>query len=175
MVGEVVQEAARRWGIRLEWRLVKEGPQAALSSRKVDLWPLLSTQTDLWPNYHFTQPYLNISFVLVTADSRFISSKEGTAITRVASVRFPLVTKVVKQAFPNAEIVGFPSRQEAFAAVCDGRADIAVLESRALQRLALERPAACVKTNLFSRGVDVKRQELGLAWGIRAKAVAIPG
>src|SRR5664279_4879496 len=59
MVGEVVQEAARRSGVRLDWQVMKEGPHAALSVGKVDLWPLLSVQKELWPRYHFTAPYLS--------------------------------------------------------------------------------------------------------------------
>src|ERR1700728_3332606 len=36
----VVSEAARRIGLRLQWLDCPEGPDQALKTKKVDLWPL---------------------------------------------------------------------------------------------------------------------------------------
>jgi ABC-type amino acid transport substrate-binding protein len=172
MVGEVVQEAARRSGVRLEWQVLKEGPQAALSARKVDLWPLLSVQTDLWPQFHFTEPYLSNAFISVAVDPRFVTQTGNRQIRRVASARFSLVLQIVRRTFPKSESVGFPSRQEAMAAVCSGRADVAVLEARTLQHLALERPPGCEGKSLFTAGVDAKAQSLAIASLSQASDVA---
>src|SRR5271169_5895877 len=38
---DVLKEAARRQNIRLEWRYSIEGPERALSSGAVDLWPIV--------------------------------------------------------------------------------------------------------------------------------------
>ncbi|MBI4877922.1 MAG: hypothetical protein HY822_25100, partial [Acidobacteria bacterium] len=44
MMIDVIREAARRRGIRLEWVQAPEGPDHALGSGKVHLWPI---QADL--------------------------------------------------------------------------------------------------------------------------------
>src|SRR5580658_5727176 len=38
---EVVAEAARRRGIRLQWVLTPEGPEKSLQSGDLDLWPMV--------------------------------------------------------------------------------------------------------------------------------------
>src|SRR6476661_2604942 len=37
---ELVAEAARRRGIRLQWVVTRESSEVALKSKKVDLWPM---------------------------------------------------------------------------------------------------------------------------------------
>ena len=59
MAAEVIQEAARRAGVPLRWEIHKEGPIKALTSKSVDLWPLFGLQTKLFPQLHFTAPYLS--------------------------------------------------------------------------------------------------------------------
>ena len=141
MVGEIIQEAARRVGIRLEWQLLKEGPTAALSARKVDLWPLLLIRTAVLPGVYFTKPYLTNIFVSVAVNPRFVSPLWESPVRSVASALLPIVLQTVDNAFPTAESIGFPNRREAVAAVCSGRADLAVLEARTRQQIMLDRPA----------------------------------
>ena len=172
MVGEMVEEAARRSGVRLEWQLLKEGPHPALSARKVDLWPLLSVRTDSGAKIHFTEPYLSNAFVSVAVDPRVVTPAGQRQIRRVASARFPIVLQIVHQNFPQAESVGFLTRQEAVAEVCNGRADIAVLEARPLQQFALERPPGCEGKSLFTTGLDAKSRQLSIASVSQASAVA---
>ncbi len=172
MAGEVVREAARRSGVRLEWQVLKEGPFPALVAHKVDLWPLLNVQSDLWPQLHFTEPYLSNAFVSVAVDPRFVSGAGKGQIRRVASGRFPLVLHIVHQAFPKSESAGYQFRQDALAEVCLGRADIAVMEARALQQLALERPSGCEGKALFTAGVDAKPRQMAIASTQEASAVA---
>ena len=67
---ELVREAARRRGIRLEWVRQSDGPDAALRDQKVDLWPLITIIPERQSYIHFTEPYLqNEHCFLVRADS----------------------------------------------------------------------------------------------------------
>jgi PAS domain S-box-containing protein len=69
---ELVREAARRRGIRLEWVRQADGPDAALREQKVDLWPLLTIIPERKSYVHFTEPYLeNENCFLVRADSSY--------------------------------------------------------------------------------------------------------
>ena len=73
MSAEVVQEAARRSGIHLDWRLILGlGPKPALAAGKVDLWPLVTIRREPTPNVHLTAPYLRNSFVYLTTDPAWL-------------------------------------------------------------------------------------------------------
>src|ERR1700758_3414817 len=43
---DLVRDAARRQGVRLKWEWHPEGPDSALRSGKVDLWPLITVTLD---------------------------------------------------------------------------------------------------------------------------------
>lgn len=163
MTGEVIQEAARRSGLKLHWVHRPEGPHASLTARRVDLWPLLSVQRDLWPNFHFTEPYLSNAFVSVAVEARFADPEQTFLVKRVASAKFPLVTRITSDAYPHADIIGTKSRPEALSKVCAGEADAAVLESRALQQLALERPLGCEGVTFYTMGIDAGARRLAIA------------
>ncbi len=162
MVGEVIQEAASRAGVRLEWRVLREGPQAALRARKADIWPLLSIQPDLWPDFHFTQPYLSNSFVEIASDDRFLSPENVGAAKRIAVVRYPMVLQIARRAFPKAEITGYKSREDALTAICTGGADAAVMEARAIHYLSLVRPPGCERQSLFTSGLELPAKKLAI-------------
>ena len=172
MVGDVIQEAALRSGVRLEWRLLKQGPHAALAAREVDLWPLLFAEARPQPKLHFTAPYLSNAYVSVAVEPRFLATAGQQQIHRVASARFPLVMQTVQQVFPKSESIGFRGREEALAAVCSGNADLAVMEARALQHLAMERPRGCESKSLLTVGVDGKARPLAIASLPESSAIA---
>jgi len=44
MTAEVIVEAARRSGVRLQWELRMEGPAKSLAAKSVDIWPLFAVQ-----------------------------------------------------------------------------------------------------------------------------------
>ena len=162
MIAEIVNEAARRSGIRLKWVVRHEGPASALKAGVVDLWPLLSVQRAMWPWIHFTKPYLRNSFIVVCP--RECDSGEGLrGIRRVALVDYPLVRKLLREALPQAQVKLYRSREQALAMVCRGEADAAFMESRAAQFMMLHRPAECSATMLHSHGTDVPPTELALS------------
>src|SRR5215471_4780467 len=74
---ELVREAARRRGVRLEWVRQAGGADAALRDRKVDLWPLLAIIPERNSYVHFTEPYLETAHcLLVRADSGYTKTKD---------------------------------------------------------------------------------------------------
>src|SRR5260370_23201157 len=117
MIGEVMQEAARRCGIRIQWQIHREGPWLALTAGSVDLWPLLSTQPET-AGFHSTEPYIRNTYVLVAIDEQFVASDGLAKIHRLGVTRLPMVTSIAKQLFPAAEIVPAASRDAGFTALC---------------------------------------------------------
>src|ERR1700751_1742814 len=74
---ELVREAARRRGIRLEWVHQGGGADTALRERKVDLWPLLTLIPDRTRYVHITEPYLETEHCfLVRAESVFTETRD---------------------------------------------------------------------------------------------------
>jgi len=163
MIGEVVVEAARRSGIRLDWRVHREGPAIALSGKKIDLWPLLAVQPQVFPEVHFTRPYLRNSYVQITIDSRFNPPDGTPQVQRVAAAGLRLVSILARRAYPTAKILPRGSRAEAVSAVCAGTADVALVETRAAEQLLLSRPPGCETAKFDAFGVGVPEMPLAIA------------
>src|SRR6185295_5924956 len=72
MAIELVREAAKRRGIRLEWVRQPGGADAALRDRRVDLWPLIAILPERSAYAHITEPYLETEHCfLVHAESPY--------------------------------------------------------------------------------------------------------
>src|SRR5437763_6718981 len=55
---DLVRDAARRRGIRLQWVWYPDSSEAALRDHKVDLWPLITITPERQKVIHITKPYL---------------------------------------------------------------------------------------------------------------------
>jgi hypothetical protein len=77
MVGDVIVEAARRRGIRLKWEVLPSGPGPSFAEKKVELWPLLARQPELFPGVHFSRPYLRNSYVQVSVRGAAFQPSDG--------------------------------------------------------------------------------------------------
>jgi len=163
MVGDVIQDASRRSGVKLKWVLRPAGPSPSLKARAVDLWPLLSIQPQLWPEFHFTQPFLRNAYVAISMNPEFMTGPKPGRGQRVGSLGAPLARQLAAGAFPGAEVVGFPTREEALTALCAGAVAVVTAEARAMQYLALKRPPGCESAVLHSMGLDTAPTELAIA------------
>jgi signal transduction histidine kinase/ActR/RegA family two-component response regulator len=172
LTADLIQEAARRTGIRLRWQVNPEGPSAALKANRVDLWSLLAVQPSLWPELHFSRPYLTNGFVVVGSKDAITESDGLKSIRRLSAVSLPFVSKLARETMPWAAVVLFPTRQQAFEAVCQGGADAMFMEARAAHGFMLRRPAGCETVGLHAVGAPVALQNLGIAATKEAAAVA---
>ncbi|MBN9659019.1 MAG: response regulator [Acidobacteria bacterium] len=163
MIADVIQEAARRAGITLEWRLLPAGPTVALSGNQVQVWPLLSTRPDFWPEYHFTEPYIQNTYVLVTINPDFATPEGERKIRTISTANLPLVVSLTKRNFPAAEVVPRKNREDALSALCRGEVESTLMEARAAQRAALVRPPDCTGIRFTTIGLDLPPSQLGLA------------
>lgn len=163
MAAEMINEAARRSGVRLKWVLRPEGPSKAMRTGEVDLWPLLSAEKSVWPDLHFSKPYLRNSFTTLCRNDEF-ETKEGIRrVRRVALANYPLARKLAREALPQAEQIPRPTREKALEAVCRGEADVAFLEARPAQYLTLHRPEGCRAVEFHSYGLDLRHTALAIA------------
>ncbi|MBI4892206.1 MAG: response regulator [Acidobacteria bacterium] len=163
MVADILQEAARRRGIQLRWELRSEGPVRALSAKAVDLWPLLSTQSTMWPEFHFTRPYMRNSYVLLFRKEEYESPEGLKRAKRISVIGYPLASKIAARAAPEAELSRQRKREDALEAVCRDQSDVALLEARTAQYLMLHRPEACAGQDFHTVGLGMAPTELAVA------------
>jgi hypothetical protein len=83
---EVVREAARRTGVKIDWVYSPEGPEAALESGKVDLWPLFGDLPDRRGRFYLSKRWCLRRFWLLTPSSSGVKRFEDTAGKTVAVV-----------------------------------------------------------------------------------------
>jgi len=172
MTAEVVQEAARRTGIRMQWVIRPQGPFKAITEHSVDLWPLLSISLQSPSQVHLTKPYLTNTYVGVTTDSALATPAGLSAVKRVGVVNYMLATKIAKTIFPNAQIVFNASRYEVMSTLCKGLTDMMVTEARTAQALVLNRPESCSQARFAMIGMNVPPSQLGIASTQEAAPVA---
>jgi len=81
---ELVRAAAKRRGIRLKWELHPESSEAALMSKAVDLWSMMTITEDRKKLLHLTDPYQeNDLGLLVVATSAFTKASDQTAVNQL--------------------------------------------------------------------------------------------
>jgi Bacterial extracellular solute-binding proteins, family 3 len=57
LIVELIDEAARRRSIRLQWSLEPESSEAALEMKKVDLWPIMTIRPERKGVVYIADPY----------------------------------------------------------------------------------------------------------------------
>jgi len=135
------------------------GAQAA---KAIDLRPLLAVQPALWPQCHFTQPFLRHAYVAISLDPEFMSGPRLGRGKRVGVLAAPLARRLAA-AFPGAEVVGYATREEAATALCVGRVDAMSAEARAIQHLTLQRSPECECAAFHTMGLDSPSTEMAIA------------
>jgi PAS domain S-box-containing protein len=167
---ELVREAARRRGIRLEW-VRQAGADAALREQKVDLWPLLTIIPERKSYVHFTEPYLdNEHCFLVRGDSTH------TEITDLASAvishnGMKINERNLRILLPNAQLLASQGTEAAIESMCQHRAD-AVFVDEYTAISALLGGLSCFGGELRLIPVPQVRPQLGIGSTFAASAAA---
>jgi signal transduction histidine kinase/CheY-like chemotaxis protein len=165
---DVVSEAARRAGIRLQWVYTPEGPDQAFRSHKIDLFPLLTIRPERKTRMHISVPWFSNEYVLVSTRAH---ATDGTRRS-IAILDLPVNHLLVAEHFPEAIAVPKPTRSEAFQAVCDAEADQFLESTRSLIGLLLNRSLACTSASLHIAVVPRSRTKLGVGASLESAAVA---
>ena len=139
-VVDVVKEAARRKGIRLQWVWSPQGPEKALSSKAVDLWPVLGDLKERRQFLHISAPWLKMTYVLVFPESLNLKGLGDLGNRTLAVAKTSLDSRIAHRYFGGANVLSRSSLSEVVAAVCTGSADAGVL---AQSSLLDARPTEC--------------------------------
>jgi PAS domain S-box-containing protein len=125
---ELVREAAKRRGIRLEWVRQSGGADAALGEHKVDLWPLLTLTPNRRGRVNITDPYLETEHCfIVRAESGFTEVRDlAGALVSFHDLRINHINLNLAQ--PRARLLPVSGTDAAIENVCRGRADAAFVD-----------------------------------------------
>ena len=170
---ETVSEAARRAGIPLDWKEVPAGPDSALQSGAVDLWPLITDLPERRRKLHISAPWMQAQHALVVRGGSEPPSRDFAGAIAITAI--PVHARMVRDRFPRARLVETPEGRDALVKLCTGEAAAAFLESRLALAVLREQLPQCASTELQARmlpggyqlGVGASFESAGAADRIR--------
>jgi diguanylate cyclase (GGDEF)-like protein/PAS domain S-box-containing protein len=174
---DVMNEAARRRGIQLQWAPLSDTPiDEALKTGKVDLWPLASSTNTRQKLFFISDPWLESDFVIVSTGSHPIHNEAEAAGQVIAHARLRGTASVAEKYLPASKLLVKRYRADAIAAVCAGEASGALVESLLLDAILLDRPKGCeqqvfkiasLPRAIFPLSIVSVRQAAPAAWELR--------
>lgn len=145
---DTIREAARRAGIALTWTIVPGGPDRALASGKVDLWPIVADLPERRKLFYISDPYEEVSFWLVALKARGIRRE---AMARRALGHPPgLSSRVAKRYFPLSHDVIFTDPLAMMRSLCKGEIDAGVFQASPLDSYRDQNGPVCDQELSFS-------------------------
>jgi len=169
---EVMEEAARREGIRLEWRYATGGGANLVHARTVEAWPILGIPQPLPEGLFATQPWWRIDHQVATPLGSPIQKPAGLSGKRVAFQDAPFNRALVERHLP-AGIIPVPhlAAVEATQAFCRGEADALFLNQYSLHRMMLVRPPECRDGEYQLFGVPEAPLEISIATRVEKRGM----
>ncbi len=144
---DVLNEAARRSGIRLRWVPTHDIPlDEVLRTGMADLWPLVGITKERSTVFHVTRPWIESEYVLLSRADHPIRTPEEAAGKTVAHARLRFTGMIAAEFLPRSILTVRHLRSEAVQALCEDEASTVLIESNALDAIMLSRPPGCEET-----------------------------
>jgi signal transduction histidine kinase/ActR/RegA family two-component response regulator len=164
---EILQEAARRRNIRLQWIRMEGGPERAMSSGAVDLWPIFGDLKRRAGKFFISKPWAAQRYWLVVNAAANIK-EQGQMAGKVLALRAPGTAETVsREQLPGARILRQDTVAGGTAAVCRGAADAVLVSERAGRSIFVDLPAVCQKTAFRYIGMEAATVHFGIGASLR--------
>lgn len=161
---DVLNEAARRRGIRLTWVPLHDVPlDAALEKRMVQLWPLVAATADRNARFYVSEPWLENSYILVSLREHPVRNADEAAGKVVAQARLRFTTIIADKYLPRSRKLVRVFREQAIQSLCGGAAQAAIVESRVMDTFLLVRPAGCESASFHMAALPGATSPLAIA------------
>jgi two-component system sensor histidine kinase/response regulator len=145
---QIVQLAAARTGVRLQWIRVDDAEQA-LRSGQVDLFPLLTVTPKRDRDLYLSVPWWEASQTLLSLRDRPLKNP-AAAIGKAIAIRdLALGAVVAARNLPGANLVPTRTTAQMIAGVCSGQVEGALLDGRLIYEELLDQPASCAGHKLL--------------------------
>lgn len=167
---EIVSRAAKRAGIKLDWIETGVSSEASFREGLVDLWPLMVELPDRRKYLHFAPPWMHSGNVMLL--------REGTPYPgrgfkgRIAAFKIPVNFRLLRNRFPEAQLVETSTIQDVLRQVCTGASVAGFFEARVAQGELREKPPECSSVDLRLQTIPDLRLQAGLASTFEAAGAA---
>ena len=177
---DLVNQAARRRGIALQWILWKQSSEAALISKSVDLWPLITVTPARLKVLHISEPYLQNEHCLLVRDDKPYTRVEELATAKIGMANVAIDSVNLRKVLPSASPLPRTRIEDVVEDVCRGNSDGAFMDRFTAIAALLQQidcsghklrwiPVPQVRSNLgvgstfeFHTVADAIRQEIGV-------------
>jgi hypothetical protein len=168
---ELVREAARRRGVRLEWLQQTGSSETALRDKRVDLWPLITITPERKKFIHITDPYLESEqCLLVRADSPHTQIQDLDR-AKVSYFDLPMNYRQLHSYLPNAQLLARSTLKDSIEDVCQQNSAAVFLEEyTAISALMSGLSCTGQPTRLIP--IPKARPRLGIGATFEARAAA---
>ena len=130
---ELVNEAALKRGIQLEW-IQSEN----FDPTKLDLWVLMTIRPQRLERYHFTEPYLQSRSCFLVLEHSPFHKVSDLVNADISHVDYEIHRERLAENLPTNETVPTESSRDAVSALLEGKSDAAYLDQYAALRAVLE-------------------------------------
>jgi signal transduction histidine kinase/CheY-like chemotaxis protein len=134
---ETVSTAAKRIGIELEWVFTPEGPEKALTSGKVDLWPVLGDLPERRGLVYVSSPFIRMKYAILFPESHHVTGPEELVGKKLAVTRVSSDSRIAAEYFGRSELVKVTGLDEVVEDVCGGSADAGLLTLNAFASILI--------------------------------------
>ena len=128
LIVELIDEAARRRGIRLQWLLEPESSESALKAKKVDLWPVMTIRPERKGSVYITEPYREDEICFLVRSGSPVTRLKDLQNSTIVYDGEPLDTRLLHLRLPNAKLSVIESPKERLEAVCKKHVDAAYFD-----------------------------------------------
>jgi signal transduction histidine kinase/CheY-like chemotaxis protein len=168
---DLVNEAARRRGIKLEWKFWDNSSESALRSKSVDLWPLITITPERLKVIHITQPYVQHEHCFLVRDHSPYKMPADLATSRIGMANMSIDLRNLVRVLPSAKPVPRNDAVSALRDVCEGVSDAAFMDRYTAITSLLQNPG-CGDGPLRWIGVPQVRSQLGVGSTVETAAAA---
>jgi ABC-type amino acid transport substrate-binding protein len=133
---DLIDAAAKRANIALQWVWAPDGPEETLRKGKTDLWPVVVDLPERHDIFYVTEPWARLSYSILAPVSSSVKLPSDAAGRTVAvATEISTDSRMAKKHFPDVTVLSESGTQDVLAAVCTGQADLGLIRSSALTNL----------------------------------------
>lgn len=169
---DVMNRAAQRAGIELEWVTSNVGPESTFAAGRADIWPVVTYFEARKQDIYLTEPWWRLAAIMYFRSSSNIASLEDLAGKRL------VLTSPSKRYMPNAAFhpttqIGIVNNStEGMRKLCTGEADAVWIDFRIADGALLNRPRECdgIQFGAIPMDEGVREFSIGARFGFEREA-----
>ena len=145
---QLVREAAKQSGVRLEWVAVDDA-EKALRTGQIDLYPILTVSDDRKCGLYASVPWWESSQSLLSLRDHPLKDAAAAAGRRIAIRDFVYRSTIPASVLTGASLIPMRQPRSMIADLCTGRVDGVLLDARLIYDALLDQQTGCVDRKLM--------------------------